>query len=215
MPLLGPAAMLLLFDVAPDAIADHDDWHSTEHLPERLAIPGFLRGTRWIATHGGPRYMVVYEVDDLATLSSPAYLERLNAPSAWTSRLMPHYRGMRRTFCTVAASAGSATAPVARLMPLARVPDASWRARFIERTTPHWLAEPGIAGAHLLVGAATPPMTREQRIRGTADGGIAAALLVTGHDAPALQAIGLDPASRRDVDEPAEAMYRLDDSRAR
>ena len=38
--------MLLAFDIAADTIAEHDDWHTHEHLPERLAIPGFLRGTR-------------------------------------------------------------------------------------------------------------------------------------------------------------------------
>ena len=50
MPLLGSAAMLLAFDLDAGATAEHDDWHTHEHLPERLAIPGFLRGTlarRW------------------------------------------------------------------------------------------------------------------------------------------------------------------------
>jgi len=42
MALLGNAAMLLSFDVAPDAIDEHDDWHTHEHLPERLSIPGFV-----------------------------------------------------------------------------------------------------------------------------------------------------------------------------
>ena len=46
MPLLGSAAMLLSFDIAPEAIEEHDRWHTHEHLPERLSIPGFLRGTR-------------------------------------------------------------------------------------------------------------------------------------------------------------------------
>ena len=102
--LLGPAAMLLQFDVAPEAIPEHDDWHTHEHLPERLSIPGFLRGTRWAAARGAPRYCVVYEVESLATLSSKPYLERLNSPSAWTQKMMPHYRGMSRGFCTVAGS---------------------------------------------------------------------------------------------------------------
>ena len=35
------AAMLLSFDIAAEAQLEHDDWHSHEHLPERLAIPGF------------------------------------------------------------------------------------------------------------------------------------------------------------------------------
>ena len=62
--------MVLSFDIAPEAIAEHDDWHTHEHLPERLSIPGFLRGSRWVATRGEPRYMVLYEVRELATLTS-------------------------------------------------------------------------------------------------------------------------------------------------
>ena len=47
MALLGKAAMILSFDIVPDAIAEHDHWHSCEHLHERMSIPGFLRGSRW------------------------------------------------------------------------------------------------------------------------------------------------------------------------
>ena len=65
MPLLGRAAMLLGFDIAAEAVDEHDDWHTHEHLPERLAIPGFLRGTRWVAIDGAPRYAVLYEVESL------------------------------------------------------------------------------------------------------------------------------------------------------
>src|SRR5437870_1603469 len=106
MPLLGQAAMLLLFDVVQDAIPEHDEWHTHEHLPERLSIPGFVRGTRWVVLHGQPRYFVMYEVEELATLTSNAYLERLNNPSPWTSKMMPYYRGMTRGFCSVAGSFG-------------------------------------------------------------------------------------------------------------
>jgi hypothetical protein len=62
MALLGKAAMLLSFDIVPEAIVEHDDWHTHEHFPERLSIPGFLRGTRCVAQHGQPRYFVMYEV---------------------------------------------------------------------------------------------------------------------------------------------------------
>src|SRR5258706_12951787 len=106
MSLLGKAAMLLSFDVVADAIPEHDEWHTHEHLPERLSIPGFVRGTRWVALLGQPRYFVIYEVEQLATLASDAYLERLNNPSPWTSKMMPHYRGMTRGFCSVAGSFG-------------------------------------------------------------------------------------------------------------
>jgi hypothetical protein len=187
MPLLGTAAMLLSFDVAPQATAEHDHWHTHEHLPERLSIPGFLRGTRWVALRGRPRYLVLYEVAGLETLTSPPYLERLNHPSPWTARIMPHYRDMRRGFCAVSGSFGLGQGYVAALL----------RFRPAEGAAPalrHWLTRellpglperPGLGGAHLLEGAATPAMTTEQRIRG-ADAGIDWALLISGYELAAL-----------------------------
>jgi hypothetical protein len=106
MPLLGKAAMLLSFDIVPEAIAEHDDWHTHEHLPERLSIPGFLRGSRWLALRGQPQYFAMYEVKELGVLTSAAYLERLNNPRPWTSRMMNQYRGMTRGLCTIAGGYG-------------------------------------------------------------------------------------------------------------
>jgi hypothetical protein len=106
MDSLPAAAMLLSFDIAAEAQLEHDDWHSHEHLPERLAIPGFLRGSRWRALAGAPAYLVMYEVAELGVLSSPAYMERLNHPSPWTTKVMPSYRGMRRGLCEIVARAG-------------------------------------------------------------------------------------------------------------
>src|SRR4030095_13702501 len=116
MPLLGKAAMLLTFDVEEAAIGEHDDWHTHEHLPERLSIPGFLRGTRWVSFQGSPRYAVIYEVERLETLGSEPYLTRLNNPTAWTSKMMTHYRGMIRGLCSVERSYGFGTGHYALLV---------------------------------------------------------------------------------------------------
>ena len=70
MMFVSEAAMLLWFDVLPETIAEHDEWHTREHFPERIAIPGFRRASRWIAEGDGPRYLICYEVDDLAVLSA-------------------------------------------------------------------------------------------------------------------------------------------------
>jgi len=187
MPLLGSAAMLLSFDVAPAAIPEHEDWHTHEHLPERLAIPGFLRGTRWLTRQGQPRYLVLYEVMHLETLTSEAYLARLNAPSPWTSRMMLHYRGMCRGFCSVTGSTGFGTGHVAlltRFKPDAEAAD-PLRRWLVEDLLPRQVTCRGIGSAHLLEGAVTPAMTHEQRIRG-ADAGIDWAVLVTGYSEQAL-----------------------------
>ena len=166
MPLLGSAAMLLSFDIAADAIEEHDRWHTHEHLPERLSIPGFLRGTRWIASGKGPRYMVIYEVESLATLASDAYLARLNNPSPWTTKMMPHYIGMNRGLCTVLGSFGfgqGGTAALIRFSPEASRADALNR-WLLEEALPAIPAMSGLGSAHLLQGAQAAAMTNEQRI---------------------------------------------------
>ena len=172
--------MLLSFDVAPDAIDEHDDWHTHEHLPERLSIPGFVRGTRWVAPEGQPRYFVMYEVEELATLASAAYLERLNNPAPWTAKMMTHYRGMTRAFCTIAGSFGAGIGHaglVVRFKPApdGEVRDAGWDEQ--PRIPSHRLAS-----AHVFEAALTPQSTNEQRIRGS-DATMAFALLVTGYSA--------------------------------
>jgi len=182
MPLLGTAAMLLSFDIAQEAIVEHDDWHTHEHLPERLSIPGFVRGTRWVAPQGRPRYFVIYEVAELATLTSVAYLERLNNPSPWTSKMMKHYRGMTRGLCTVAGSFGAGmghSGLLIRFKPAAGA-GRSLQKWLLQDALPGLPAKAGLGSAHLFEGAVAPPMTNEQRIRG-ADAGFDWALLVTGY----------------------------------
>jgi hypothetical protein len=190
MPLLGKAAMLLSFDVVQEAIPEHDQWHTHEHLPERLSIPGFLRGTRWVALHGQPRYFVMYEVEQLDTLASDAYLERLNHPTPWTSKMMPHYRGMKRGLCSVAGSSGLGIGHVGLLSRFKPAPDAEsllgdWLGKHILPQLPR---RPGLGGVHLFRGALTPQMTNEQRIRGV-DAGIDWALLTTGYSQETLDAL--------------------------
>jgi hypothetical protein len=213
--------MLLSFDIAQDAIVEHDDWHTHEHLPERLSIPGFLRGTRWVAVRGQPRYLVLYEVAALATLTSAAYLERLNNPSAWTSRMMPHYRGMSRGFCAVSGSFGLGTGHAGwllRFKPAAESAD-SLRRWLLKDAMPPLPSKRGIGGVHLLEGAVATQMTNEQRIRGT-DTGVDWALLLTGYDERALSELaGREVSPQQLADRGAtaivEAIYRLDYSLAR
>jgi hypothetical protein len=214
MPLLGSAAMLLSFDIDGDAIAEHDRWHTHEHLPERLSIPGFLRGTRWIATGAGPRYMVLYEVQSLATLSSDAYLARLNNPSPWTTKMMPHYRGMNRGLCAVLGSFGFGQGGAAALIRFTPDPPraAALNRWLLEEALPAVVQLPGLGSAHLLQAAQAAAMTHEQRIRG-ADRAVDAALIVTGYEADSVAAcaqrlLGPEGLSGRVAAEPSCSTYR-------
>jgi len=204
--------MLLSFDVAPEAIPEHDDWHTHEHLPERLAIPGFLRGTRWVALRGQPRYFVMYEVEQLSILASDAYLERLNNPTPWTRKMMPHYRGMTRGLCTVTGSFGLGIGHAGLLLRFkpAEGAESPLREWMLRDALPALPARPGIGSVHLFEGALAPKMTSEQRIRG-ADAGFDWALFLSGYSQDALEDLGqaarLESHGARGA---FEAMYRLD-----
>jgi hypothetical protein len=181
--------MLLSFDIPDEAVEEHDRWHTHEHLPERLSIPGFLRGSRWVASQGAPRYMVLYEVQTLAVLTSPAYLARLDSPTPWTTAMMRHYRGMRRGLCAVAGSFGLGQGGTAALLrfSVAAGMGSSLHHWLLNAVLPRLPQQTGLSGAHLLQGAAAAPMTNEQRIRG-ADAGVDTALVVTGYNAAAVSA---------------------------
>jgi hypothetical protein len=186
MALLSGAAMVLYYDIAGDN-ADHDDWHTYEHMHERLSIPGFVRGTRWVAKAGAPRYMVIYEVAGTEVGTSPAYLARLNDPTPWTAAMMSRFRGMVRGFCSVVASAGyglgNAAASV-RFTPV-KGSEATLTDRLAREVLPAMSSRRGMAGVHLLQPAPPPPMTKEQSMRGP-DTPMTWLLLATAYDSEAL-----------------------------
>ena len=61
MSLLGSAALAMWWDIAPQVLADFEDWHSHEHFTERLGIPGFHRASRWRNAADGEGVFVMYE----------------------------------------------------------------------------------------------------------------------------------------------------------
>ena len=181
--MLGKAAVAMWWDIAPEVRAEWEDWHTREHMPERLSIPGFVRGTRWIAESGQPSYFVLYEAERLETITGGIYLERLNNPTPWSLKMMPHHRNMVRSLCEVRGSWGGGLATVlatVRCSPNSDLPVLPRR---------H-----GLTGAHLLVSVpmAGVPQTAEQKIRG-GDATVDRVLLLGGCDQEAVAATAPAP----------------------
>jgi hypothetical protein len=187
MALMGTAALAMWWDVAADVREEFEHWHSHEHFAERLRIAGFRRGTRWhsVARDGG--IFVMYELADYAVLSSPAYVQRLNAPTPWSTKMMPHHRGMVRTQCRVLASAGAGIAGHAATVRLSPAADSEGRLRAaLDAQIARVLAQSGLAGAHLLRHERPQvATTTEQRIRG-GDAEADWIFVVTAYDASAI-----------------------------
>lgn len=189
MELLGKAAIAMWWDMAPDWRTEFEDWHSHEHFPERMGIPGFQRGSRWADAGGGEGFFVLYELDRYETLVSDGYLGRLNQPTPWSSRLMPEHRNMVRSQCHVLESAGSA---LGRHLLTVRCSPAGGGAQalrdYLRLQAQAFALRPGTTGAHLLQ-TQTPDIaaTTEQKIRG-GDQAADWIYLVSGYDQQVLEA---------------------------
>jgi hypothetical protein len=106
MSLAGLGAVCIWHDLLPEARDDFHQWHNREHMPERVGIPGFRRGRRYVAIAGTPEYFNLYEADSAEVLGGQDYLNRLNAPTEWTRQVVPSFRNVSRSICRVVYSHG-------------------------------------------------------------------------------------------------------------
>src|SRR5688572_17186949 len=206
--MLGKVAVTMWWDVPPEMKSEWEDWHSHEHMPERLGIPGFLRGTRWIALSGEPSYFVLYEAARLSTIVGGAYLERLNNPTPWSRKMMPHHRNMVRSVCRVEASFGAGLGHALLTVRLSPEDAHAVSAWLTTRLLPAVPSRKGLVAARLLRNIARPDAQRttEQRIRG----GDAAAdwiVLINGYSVEAVASIAAQELN--EVPGAVAGLYRL------
>ena len=191
MAIAGKGCFVAWYDLRPGGETDHDHWHTHEHMIERVAIPGFRRGLRYRSLVDGPRTCVIYQVDALETLASPAYLQRLNNPTPWTTSSMPLIVGMNRTLCREASTYGHGTGGyllTIQLAPRAGSGDdlKSWLG---DEALPGLAGRADLCGAHLLIGdrEVSQIKTQEKDLRGSSDAIADWIVLVEGYDRAATE----------------------------
>jgi hypothetical protein len=192
MSLLGEGALVIWHDIAAGCESDYHEWHSKEHMLERVGVPGFRRGHRYQALSGSPKFFNLYEVDDLATLTSQPYLDRLNHPTPWSQKAMGYIRNNNRTLCRVVASIGKGICANLLTIQLAAAPgQGDGAGRWLAETMPALVERPGVLGAHYLEGdlAASRTETEEKRLRAGNDAIADRVVLVGGYDADALDEV--------------------------
>jgi hypothetical protein len=94
---------LLLTMTEPPAAMEEEfnAWYDTEHMAERLAIPGFRSARRWVTDckPGEGKYLATYELDSPAVLESPDYLARFNNQTPWSRRCLGKAVVFKRWAC--------------------------------------------------------------------------------------------------------------------
>jgi hypothetical protein len=192
--LKGSAFLAIWHDIAEGAHGDYVEWHTREHMPERLSIPGFRTGKRLHAP-GSERHVfgTIYAGDGVDVFQSPAYLERLNNPTAWTAAVAPSFRNFLRVACERIAFAGQGdggSMATLRFDFLGTEPEARLRAA-ASTLVRDVLALPSVCSVHLGVARAevSGVRTRETELRAAmSERGFDVVLLVEGSARPGLEA---------------------------
>lgn len=156
--LVGSAALLAWFEIDPAVRTEHDRWYLHEHMPERLSVPGFQRARRY---GEGRRVFVIYETADLAVLSSPEYLSRLDAPTAATRRLAHTAEGAIRIAAAPDFSVGNGWGGWVTTTHLHDVPDSDRLALPVQRALEE---DPGLVAVHLFRAAEDATASKERTV---------------------------------------------------
>lgn len=190
MALAGKGILAIWNGIAQHSDTDFVAWHIREHIPERVGVPGFLRGRRYVAVQGHPKYFNFYETASPDVLNSAAYIERLNNPSPWTKRVVQHFEDTSRTICSVSDSKGSGDgAVIATLKLITKSDAAAFRREISSRIMAPLMDMAGIVAVHLLEGqgGGTNGQTVEKELRKQPDHTAAWILLVEAIDAQAIR----------------------------
>ena len=103
-----PGILAIWHDCTAGSEDTFEHWYQSEHLVERVSVPGFRYGRRYEAVAGDRQYFTYYEVDAPDVLTTGAYVDRLNDPTPLTNQIMSGiFVRPSRTACRRTHRAGS------------------------------------------------------------------------------------------------------------
>ena len=130
----------------PVALDEFTDWYDNEHVPARLALPGFGSVARFRAVDGlSPDWLATYEVAP-GTLDGAAYRAVGASASAREKSIVAAATIDRRLYSPISDSGGTGQAPPVLIAVSMSVPSsgvADMEAWYVEEHIPMLLAVPG------------------------------------------------------------------------
>jgi len=134
----GRGLLAVWTDIPAAVEEDFNRWYNEEHIPERVGIPGFLNGRRYLSLTGTPKYMALYSTVDAQVLQSETYRKVLVNATAWTQKVRPHFQNFVRNEYELLLDLGSSVlVGVAQEPHLARAPHRSAVARAADFRNQH------------------------------------------------------------------------------
>jgi hypothetical protein len=110
---MAKGILIAAMDFSDAAADEFHDWYDLEHVPERLAVPGFINAERWIGARDPKVSLATYDLDAVAVLRSLPYLKvGFENSSPWTKRVTARVKRLMR-YEGEQTAPGDAVAPAA------------------------------------------------------------------------------------------------------
>jgi len=92
---MAPALQIGRMETSTEHEAEWNKWYSTVYVPNYENVPGCIRGRRFRAVRGEPKYLVVYEFEHEKVSESPEWAGQrdINPDNARMRSLMQHAPG--------------------------------------------------------------------------------------------------------------------------
>jgi hypothetical protein len=216
--LAGEAVVAIWNGITEEGRGEFYAWHLHEHMAERVGIPGFRRGRRFVALDAatGPEFFTLYEAETMGVLQGQDYLNRLNAPTPWTRKATQGFRDTSRGIARVVESRGIGMGGVMMTLRFDARPDAIGAMAGLVREL---AGRPRVTGAHLCVTDEAGSDVQYEERKGRSDIGAPPAWIVLAEatDAAALDGALPDTALRAAgaTSEVSRGLYRLEFVRSR
>ena len=76
------------FDYSTIAADEFNAWYDTEHIPERMAVKGFINAQRWIGVDDPQFALATYDLESVRALEDPAYtIRKAEGRTPWSRRI--------------------------------------------------------------------------------------------------------------------------------
>ena len=98
----GKITHFIWTDIPAEDETAFNAWYNEEHMPDRVVrIPGFLRGRRFSALSGGPRYLAYYEMANRDVFWSEDYVRMRSEPDPRSRYFVAKFRNALRSTSTI------------------------------------------------------------------------------------------------------------------
>lgn len=92
--------LIVQMDIAPEMEEEFNRWYEEEHIPLLLQVPGVLSARRGVSNEGSPKYIAIYEHENINVQKSSAYQRAIE--TEWSRRIRPHFKNLtRRVFLQI------------------------------------------------------------------------------------------------------------------